>query len=65
MATVIKQTMTDFDEKKHSLRANATEGDKDVLFSSVYLMHKAMKKAGVKPERVKSIEVAVTFHEKK
>jgi ABC-type nitrate/sulfonate/bicarbonate transport system substrate-binding protein len=65
MAKVIKQTMTDFDEKKHSLRANADKDDKSVLLTSAYLMHKAMEKAGVKPDRVKSIDIQVTFHEKK
>ena len=65
MAKTIKQTMTDFDDKKHSLRANADEGEKNVLITSVYLMRKAMEKAGVKPSQVKSIDIEVTFHEKK
>jgi hypothetical protein len=65
MAKVIKQTLTDFDEKKHSVRANADKDEKNVLITSVYLMRKAMEKAGVKPSRVSSVDIQVTFHEKK
>lgn len=65
MAKVINQTMTNFDEKKHSIRANCEDGEKNVLITSVYLMRKALEKAGVKPDRIKSIDIQVTVHEKK
>jgi hypothetical protein len=63
MAKILKQTMSEIDEKKHVIRFNSDDTeDKSLPFTSVYISREALKKAGVKG-RIKSIDIQVTVHE--
>lgn len=65
MAKIIKQTLTEVDEKKHCYRINAEDFDKDNdALQSIYIMKAALKKAGVKGS-IRSIDVQITVHEGK
>lgn len=64
MAKVIKQTMSDVVEKKPCIRVNADDDDKENALTAIYISKNALAKAGVKPSRVKSVDVQLTIHER-
>ena len=65
MSKQIKQTMSEIDAKKHVLRFNSSDPeDKSLPLTSIYVSKEALKKAGVKVDKVKSIDVLINVHER-
>lgn len=53
------QTLTERDDKRHSIRFNADKGATDPAITSIYVSKTAMLKAGIDPDKVKGFKVTL------